>query len=87
MTTPSRKGTVVGLEQRFPGWQVRTPRGWRPAACNRDGNLEAVVRRGQTEVEFRFRRWTGARIAGWLATGLGVAVAAALWRRNSGYSA
>lgn len=65
-----RPGTVTVLEEYFPGWQVLTANGWQEAEPARNGLLRARVERGQTEVRFRYRRWTRPRIAGWLLTGL-----------------
>lgn len=65
-----RPGTVRVLEQYFPGWQVLGRKGWREVRPTRAGLLQARVTAGQEEVRFRFRRWTGPRIAGWLITGL-----------------
>lgn len=65
-----RPGTVIVLEQNFPGWQVRTDQGWRAALSSREGLLKARVISGQRELRFRFQRWPPARIAGWLLTGL-----------------
>jgi hypothetical protein len=65
-----RPGLVVVLEEHFPGWQVLTDRGWKEVRPTRAGLLRARVAAGQKEVRFRFQRWTRARTAGWLLTGL-----------------
>jgi len=77
-----RPGTVVLLEQYFPGWQVLGKDGWREVRPTRAGLLKARVAAGQREVRFRFRRWTGPRIAGWLLTGLALLAVLALGRRT-----
>jgi hypothetical protein len=77
-----RPGTVTVLEEYFPGWQVRTGEGWREAEATRNGLLRARVEPGQTEVRFRFQRWTRPRIAGWLVTGLTALVLMVLARRR-----
>jgi hypothetical protein len=65
-----RPGLVTVLEEYFPGWQVLTDEGWKEVRPTRTGLLRARVAAGQTEARFRFRRWTRARTAGWLLTGL-----------------
>lgn len=65
-----RPGLVVVLEEYFPGWQVLTDEGWEEVRPTRTGLLRTRVAAGQTEVRFRFRRWSRPRIAGWLLTGL-----------------
>jgi hypothetical protein len=65
-----RPGTVIVLEQYFPGWQVLTEKGWRAARSSREGLLKAQVAPGQRQLRFRFQRWSPDRIAGWLLTGL-----------------
>ena len=65
-----RPGLVVVLEEYFPGWQVLTDEGWEEVRPTRTGLLRTRVAAGQTEVRFRFRRWTRPRTAGWLLTGL-----------------
>ncbi|MFP5286621.1 MAG: hypothetical protein ACLGI9_12840, partial [Thermoanaerobaculia bacterium] len=65
-----RPGTVLVLEQYFPGWQVLGEKGWLEVRPTRAGLLKARAVAGQREVRFRFRRWTGPRIGGWLLTGL-----------------
>lgn len=65
-----RPGTVLVLEQYFPGWQVLGKEGWQEVRPTRAGLLKARVTAGQKEVRFRFQRWTGPRIAGWLVTSL-----------------
>jgi len=65
-----RPGTVLVLEQYFPGWQVLGDQAWQEVRPTRAGLLKARVVAGQKEVRFRFQRWTGPRIAGWLLTGL-----------------
>ncbi len=65
-----RPGTVLVLEQYFPGWQVLGNEAWQEVRPTRAGLLKARVTAGQKEVRFRFQRWTGPRIAGWLITGL-----------------
>ncbi|MEA2562820.1 MAG: hypothetical protein QOH06_4324 [Acidobacteriota bacterium] len=65
-----RPGTVLVLEQYFPGWQVGGDEGWQEVRPTRAGLLKARVTAGQKVVRFRFQRWTSPRIAGWLITGL-----------------
>ncbi|HWM90717.1 MAG TPA: hypothetical protein VN493_08125 [Thermoanaerobaculia bacterium] len=65
-----RPGTVLVLEQYFPGWQVLGKAGWKEVQPTRAGLLKARVTAGQREVRFRFHRWTPPRIAGWLLTSL-----------------
>ena len=77
-----RPGTVQVLEQYFPGWQVLDKDGWQEVQPTRAGLLKARVVAGQSEVRFRFRRWTGPRIAGWLLTGLASLAVLALARRK-----
>lgn len=74
-----RPGTVLVLEQHFPGWQVLGEEGWLEVRPTRAGLLKARVVAGQREVRFRFHRWTGPRIAGWLLTGLASLAALALF--------
>lgn len=78
-----RPGTVLVLEQYFPGWQVLGPNGWREVKPTRTGLLKARVVAAQEEVRFRFRRWTGPRIAGWALTGLASLAVLALARRKA----
>ncbi|HYH45867.1 MAG TPA: hypothetical protein VEG34_09280, partial [Thermoanaerobaculia bacterium] len=70
------------LEQYFPGWQVLGKEGWQEVRPTRAGLLKARVAAGQKEVRFRFQRWTGPRIAGWLLTGLASLAVLALVRRR-----
>ena len=77
-----RPGTVLVLEQYFPGWQVLGPSGWREVRPTRSGLIQARVVVGQKEVRFRFQRWTGPRIAGWTITGLASLAVLALARRK-----
>ena len=77
-----RSGTVLVLEQYFPGWQVLGKEGWQEVRPTRAGLLKARVIAGQKEVRFRFQRWTGPRIAGWLLTGLASLAVLALVRRK-----
>lgn len=70
VTLDGRPGTVVLLEQGFPGWQVFGPEGWKAVRPARDGLLRARVVHGQREVRFRFQGWTRPRIAGWLLSAL-----------------
>ena len=49
-----RPGTVVVLEQDYPGWRVWTEGGWRDAPATRDGLLRAAAAAGQREARFRF---------------------------------
>ena len=77
-----RPGTVLILEQYFPGWQVLGKAGWQEARPARAGLLKARVTAGQKEVRFRFQRWTGPRTAGWLITALASLAVLALVRRK-----
>jgi hypothetical protein len=74
-------GTVLVLEQYFPGWQVLGKEGWEEVRPTRAGLMKARVTAGQKEVRFRFQRWTGPRIAGWLITGLASLAVLALCAR------
>jgi hypothetical protein len=70
-----RPGTVLVLEQYFPGWQVLTGEGWREVQPNWEGLLMAPVEAGQRVVQFRFHHWGRERTAGILLsalTGLGL---------------
>ncbi len=77
-----RAGTIVVLEQFFPGWVVETARGWRPAAATREGLLRAPVAAGQKQLRLRFtaRRWD--RAGGWLLSGATALALFAPWRRR-----
>lgn len=77
-----RPGTVLVLEQYFPGWQALAQQGWREVRPTRAGLLKARVTAGQKEVRFRFQRWTGPRIGGWLLTCLASLAVLALVRRK-----
>jgi hypothetical protein len=77
-----RPGTVLLLEQYFPGWQVLGKKGWLEVRPSRAGLLKASVAAGQKEVRFRFQRWTPPRIAGWLLTALASLAVLALARRR-----
>lgn len=77
-----RPGTVLLLEQCFPGWQVLGEKGWLEVRPTRAGLLKARVVPGQRWLRFRFRTWTGPRIAGWLLTGLASLAVVALARRT-----
>jgi hypothetical protein len=74
-----RPGVVTVLEAYFPGWQVLTPNGWREVEPGHKGLLRAPVAAGQTELRFRFQRWTRPRTAGWLLTGLTALGLTVLW--------
>lgn len=78
-----RPGSVRVLEQGFPGWQVLTAEGWRPARLDETGVLRARVEVGQAEVRFRYRPWTPERVAGWLVTLLTAAGLLVLARRDA----
>jgi hypothetical protein len=73
-----RPGTVMVLEQYFPGWQVLGKEDWEEVKPTRAGLLKARVVAGQKSVRFRFHRWTGPRIAGWLLTALASSAVLAL---------
>jgi hypothetical protein len=77
-----RPGTVLVLEQYFPGWQVLGKEAWQEVRPTRAGLLKARVTAGQKEVRFRFQRWTGPRIAGWLITGLAFLAVLLMARRK-----
>lgn len=76
-----RPGSVRVLEQGFPGWQVLTDQGWRPARIDPTGVLRARVEAGQKEVRFRYQPWTPERAGGWLVTLLTAAALLVLSRR------
>ncbi|HEX6863793.1 MAG TPA: hypothetical protein VF414_13290, partial [Thermoanaerobaculia bacterium] len=78
-----RPGTVLVLEQYFPGWQVLGKEGWQEVRPTRAGLLKARVVSGQKEVRFRFQRWTGPRIAGWMLTGLASLAVLGLFARRA----
>lgn len=78
-----RSGTVLVLEQVFPGWQVLTPAGWREVQPSQEGLLQARAVPGQRIAAFRLRRWTPDRIAGWLLTGATmISLLALVWGRK-----
>jgi hypothetical protein len=77
-----KPGTVLVLEQYFPGWQVLTGEGWREVQPNWEGLLIAPVEAGQRVVQFRFHRWGRERTAGALLSVLtGIALLAPVRRR------
>lgn len=77
-----RPGTVLVLEQYFPGWQVLGKAGWKEVQPTQAGLLKARVTSGQQEARFRFQRWNRSRIAGCLLTVLTAAVLLILgWKR------
>ena len=78
-----RPGSVRVLEQGFPGWQVLTDQGWRPARIDPTGVLRAQVEAGQKEVRFRYQPWTPERACGWLVTLLTAAALLVLSRRSA----
>ncbi len=49
-----RPGTLVVLEQDYPGWRVWTPEGWRDIQPTRAGLLQTAAAAGQREARFRF---------------------------------
>lgn len=78
-----RPGTVLVLEQYFPGWQVLTGEGWREVQPSREGLLIAPVEAGQQVLQFRFNRWGRERTAGALLSALtGLALVASVLRRR-----
>ncbi len=66
-----RPGSVVVLEQHYPGWRVWTPEGWKETSASRDGLIQAAVVAGQHEARFRFTR-TWDRLAGALLSAAGL---------------
>lgn len=79
-----RPGSIVVLEQYWPGWQVRTPEGWEEVRPTPDGLLRAEVGEGRREVRFRFQETRPVRAAGWgiSAAALALSLAALLAPRR-----